>query len=148
MPRATRAQRQRRIDEMRELVVQGLSRRQIHAWVQQKASQPGGEHWVLQERQIDTFIGLAHADVARQASIDRPFEFGRALSRLNSQHLRAVMNHDDPLALKIQRELNRLLHLGPQDAATGEVDIKARRQAIAIEMAKMNQQKKAGDGRP
>ena len=58
------------------------------------------------------------------------------------------MNHDDPLALKIQREINRLLHLGPQDAATVEVDIKARRQAIALEMAKMNQQKKAGDGRP
>lgn len=148
MPRANRAQQRRRVDEIREPVVQGLNRRQIHAWVHQKASQPDGAHWLLQERQIDSYIALAHADIAREASIDRPFEFGRALSRLNSEHLRAVMNHNDSLALKIQREINRLLRLGPQDAASGEVDINARRKAIALEMAKMKQQHKADDGRP
>jgi hypothetical protein len=58
------------------------------------------------------------------------------------------MNHNDSLALKIQCEPNRLLRLGPQGAASGEVDINARRKAIALEMAKMNRQKKAGDGRP
>jgi hypothetical protein len=148
MARATRAQQQRRVDEIRELVVQGLSRRQIHAWVRQKASQPDGAHWLLQERQIDTYIRLAHAEIAKEANIDRPFENGRARIRLNSQYLQAVMNHNDSLALKIQREINRLLGLGPQGAATGEVDINARRKAIALEMAKMNQQHKAGDGRP
>jgi hypothetical protein len=148
MPRATRAQRQRRVDECRELVERGFLRHQIHAWVHQKASQPGGEHWVLQERQIDTYIQLAHAEIAKEANIDRPFEFGRAVSRLNSQYARAKMDHNNSLALKIQRELNRLLSLGPQDAASGEIDPSARREAIALEMTKMNEQDKAGDGQP
>lgn len=148
MPRATQAQQQRRVAECRELVERGFLRHQIHAWVHQKASQPDGAHWLLQERQIDTYIARAHAEIVREASIDRPFEFGRAVSRLNSQHRRVVMNHNESLALKIQCELNRLLSLGPQDAASGEIDPSARREAIALEMTKMNEQDKAGDGQP
>jgi hypothetical protein len=116
--------------------------------VHQKASQPDGAHWLLQERQIDTYIRLAHVDIAKEANIDRPFENGLARIRLNSQYARARMDHNDSLALKIQREINRLLGLGPQDAASGEIDPSARREAIAIEMTKMNEQDKAGDGQP
>ena len=148
MARATRAEQQRRVDEIGELLLQGASRRKIHAWVQQKAGQPGGEHWALGERQIDTYIRRARTEIAKEANIDHHFETGRAVSRLNAQYLTARMNHNDSLALKIQREIDRLLGLGPQDGATGQPDLVARREALALELAKMNAQHKAGDGRP
>lgn len=145
MTRATRAQQQRRVNDCRELIVQGLARHQIHSWVHQKATQLGGEYWVLQERQIDTYIGLAHSDITKEAGIDRRFETGRAVSRLNALYAKARLKDNDSLALKVQCEIDRLLGLGQADEFGEQPDRDVRRAAAIADLAKLIDQGKASD---
>lgn len=145
MARATRAQQQRRIDELTELLLQGVPRRKILEWVAQKAAQPDGELWVLSERQIDTYIAIAHKRIAELAKVDRSFETGRAVGRLNSLYIKAVASGNTSQALKVQREIDRLLALGPQDAVGEQPDPAAVCQALLLEFDKMNAQGQAAD---
>lgn len=146
MTRATRATQQRRTDDCRELLERGYSRHKIHVWVQQKAAQLGGEYWVLQERQVDAYIGRAHTEIAAEGDVDRHFEKGRALSRLNSQYGKARLDGNDSLLLKIQCEIDRLLGLGQADEAGEQPDREARRAALLLELAKLIDEGKADDG--
>jgi hypothetical protein len=147
MSRATKADQRRRTDDCRELLERGYLRHKIHAWVHQKASQHGGEYWVLQERQIDAYIGRAREEIAAEASVDRRFETGRAVSRLNSQYAKAVFKDNDSLALKIQCEIDHLLGLGQPDEAAGGSDRAARRAAAILDLANALDQSEGDDGK-
>ena len=146
MSRATRATQQRRVNDCRELIVQGLLRHQIHNWVQQKAAQTGGEYWALQERQIDAYIARARDEIAAEAGVDRRFETGRAVCRLNGLYAKARLRENDSLALKIQCEIDHLLNLGQSDEAAEQPDREARRAALLLELAKLIDQGEADDG--
>jgi hypothetical protein len=146
MTRATRATQQRRADDCRELLERGYSRHKIHTWVHQKASQLGGEYWILQERQIDAYVARAHSEISAEANVDRHFEKGRALSRLNTQYAKARVDGNDSLALKIQCEIDRLLGLGQADEASEQPDREARRAALLLELAKLIDEGKGDDG--
>lgn len=146
MTRATRATQQRRADDCRELLERGYSRHKIHAWVQQKAAQLGGEYWALQERQIDAYVARAHAEIAAEADVDRHFETGRAVIRLNTQYSKARLDGNGSLVLKIQCEIDRLLRLGQADEAGEQPDREARRAALLLELAKLIDEGKADDG--
>ena len=146
MSRATKADQRRRTDDCRELLERGYLRHKIHTWVHQKASQHGGEYWVLQERQIDEYIRRAHDEIAAEAGVDRRFETGRAVCRLNGLYAKARLRENDSLALKIQCEIDHLLNLGQSDEAAEQPDREARRAALLLELAKLIDQGEADDG--
>ncbi len=80
---------------------------------------------------VDALIEAATEKLARAAQYHRDHELGRAIIRLNECYRRAVADKDNKAAIAAQRELIRLLGLGPggaddePPAPTGGGDVSA-----------------------
>jgi hypothetical protein len=118
------------------LFLQGIPRCNI-VWAAQQADQSGGKRWAVSERQIDSYLATARERLAQNASVDRSFETGRALGRLQLLWTKALTTGNWSLALKVQRELDILLGLSQQIAAGSETDIAQVRQTLEAELAAM-----------
>jgi hypothetical protein len=134
--RATKAQHRRRIEEVEELLVRGLSRRQIHMLVSQRTAQ-GDDLWQIGTRRIDAYLALAHTEIAAHGHIDRRYEAGRAVARLDGLFASARASHDDSLALRVQHEIDRFIVPRRGEDQHEKPDAAAVRRALRVEFAKM-----------
>ena len=104
MARATEAEHEQRIEQFAELILRGAQRRDLIAFAKPR--------WHLQERQIDKDIRAARERISQSAHVDRTFEIGQALRRLNLMLALALKEGNVALALKAQHEIDVLLGLG------------------------------------
>jgi len=105
-----------RVDVVLELLVAGLSRRQILANVEQKHAE-----WHASQRTIDRYIAMAYGILEQEAKPIRAREIAKALRRLDMLFARSLAITDFKACLAIQRERNTLLWLyetgAPQEQA-------------------------------
>ena len=95
-----------RVEIILELLVAGLSRRQILEHASKKLAD-----WQASPRTIDRFISAAHALLEQEARPIRAREFGKALRRLDSLFARCMQITDYKGALAVERERIALLNL-------------------------------------
>ena len=105
LPRITAAERQQRVGTIIELLLRGVTRREILQYVAKKTN------WGVKPRTIDTYLQSANEWITQQSEIDRATELGKAISQLSDLYKRTVMISDYKTALAVRRETNRLLGL-------------------------------------
>jgi len=103
MAKATKAEREARLNRIYSLLLAGATRYEI---LQYTATE-----WNLKPRATDAYIADANAMIAQEGEYYRPREFGRAIARLHDLYKRAMKVMDFKAALAVQRELNGLLAL-------------------------------------
>ena len=145
MSRASKVERQRRIEELVELLVAGVPRRGILAWAAQQ-----GERWQLSERQIDAYAAAARDKLAAAATPDHTYERGRTVARLQLLFSKALAAGNLVVALQVLRSLAQLLGLNaPAEISyTGEIDLEAARNELARQLAELLESGRFAEGDP
>jgi hypothetical protein len=111
-----------RADQVLDLIVAGLTRREVIKWVDTKSE------WKISPRQIDRLIALAHAALDATAKPHRERELAKAVRRLDMLFARSLQVNDYKGALAVERERIALLGLGearkrgPQPLTAEELD--------------------------
>ena len=105
-----------RADQVLELVVAGLTRRQIHQWVEEKGK------WEIGPRQIDRLIRRAHDALDQAGRPHREHEFAKAVRRLDMLFARSLQINDFKGCLAIERERIALLKLGSLPPRPASID--------------------------
>lgn len=139
MPRATKVERERRIEELVELLVAGVPRRGILAWAAQQAAQSGGQRWDVSERQIDAYLAAARERLRATATPDRGYALGRSLSRLQLLFSKALAAGNLAVALQAERTLAQLLGLNAptEIGLSGGIDVTTAREDLARRFAEL-----------
>jgi len=104
-PRITKAERNKRVTLVTELLLNGLTRREIIQYIRKR------KEWAVGDRMIDRYIAAANKWIEEQANVKRTHEFGLAIARLNNLYKRSMAISDYKTALAIQREITSLLGL-------------------------------------
>lgn len=107
MTRATRV----RADQVLELLIAGLTRREILKWAAEKTE------WKASDRSIDRLIAAAGEALEAAAAPRRAREFNKTLRRLDMLFARSLQITDFKACLAVERERIALLGLartGPQ----------------------------------
>lgn len=114
MARATKAEYERRIDQVDEAFAHGARRCEVMAWATTR--------WGVSPRQVDNYIKGAHDRAARNARVDRDFEISQALRRLSYVIGQAIKEHKPHLIIKAQHEIDALLNLRARGDASEHID--------------------------
>lgn len=124
MARATETEHEQRIEQIAQaIIVRAAQRSELIAWAKPR--------WHINVRQIDYDIAAARARIAQSARVDREFEIGQAVRRLNLVLVLAIKESKLAVALKAQHEINLLLGLAPHDGAIEQFDIATIRKNLA-----------------
>jgi hypothetical protein len=94
-----------RADQVLDLVVAGLTRREIIKWAETKSE------WRIKTRQVDRLIRLAHDTLEKTAEPHRQRELAKSLRRLDMLFARSLQINDFKGCLVIERERIQLLGL-------------------------------------
>lgn len=105
--KATQAEVTKRVTQVYNWLLQGLSRADILELVAKK-----GE-WKVSDGMIDEYMSRATAEIKEKASIQRDEELGKAIERMRFLFRQNVLIQDYKAALAVQKELNELLGLYP-----------------------------------
>jgi hypothetical protein len=106
--KATKVEKEQRVDEVFGLLLKGAGRRVILQYAAKKG-------WELAPRTIDWYIAEARAELAKLARVDRESELGRAVAQLEDLYLQALTKSDLRTARLVRKDLSELLCLvGPQ----------------------------------
>ena len=73
MPRATKVERDKRIEQVCQLLIQGAQRRDVINWALGR--------WSVGERQVDKYIHAAHEYIAQRLPTDHTYEVALSLAR-------------------------------------------------------------------
>ena len=103
MPKCTKAKKERRLNEVIKLMSQGFERRDI---VQYSAK----NGWGIKTRGLDKYISQANDYLKKCAIVDREYEIGRAIKRLNKLYQKAT-DEKNPNYGEARRILNDLCDL-------------------------------------
>ena len=95
-----------RADQVLDLVVAGLTRREIIKWVETKSD------WGIKTRQIDRLIARAHEALEATAQPRRERELAKAIRRLDMLFARSLQINDFKACLAVEKERIALLKLG------------------------------------
>src|SRR5438105_3377240 len=94
-----------RIDKIYELMIAGLSRKQILQYAATKTD------WDASVRTIDSYVAIARERMIDLGRINHAEELGRAIGRLHSLYLASLKIQDYKAALSVCKELISLLGL-------------------------------------
>jgi len=119
--RITDAEMALRVDEIFNLLLQGLGRRQILRFVAEQRS--GGvdrrgeplPDWNVQSRQVDNYMAAATRRLKRAGRTQRDLEMGRAVARLHDIYAKAAARGDLTACRQVQKDLTELLGLNAPD---------------------------------
>ena len=109
MPRenkVTAAEKELRISEIFQLLIDGNTRRNILRYVKEQTD------WNISESQIDYYLHDATAYLKESAKIDRDSEIGKAVERLNKLYAKSLEDKDHRTCLAIQKEITEMFALG------------------------------------
>jgi hypothetical protein len=95
-----------RADQVLDLVVAGLTRREIIKWVDTKSD------WKIKTRQVDRLIHRAHEALEKTAAPHRERELAKAIRRLDMLFARSLQINDFKACLAVEKERIALLKLG------------------------------------
>ena len=95
-----------RADQVFDLVIAGLGRREIIKWIEGKSD------WKIKTRQIDRLIAQAHAILEATAQPHRERELAKAVRRLDMLFARSLQINDFKACLAVEKERIALLKLG------------------------------------
>ena len=95
-----------RADQVLDLVVAGLTRREIIKWVDTKSE------WKIKTRQVDRLIARAHEMLEATAQPHRERELAKAIRRLDMLFARSLQINDYKACLAVEKERIALLKLG------------------------------------
>lgn len=107
--RTTKAEKNKRIEKITEMLTQGFTRAQILQFSSEKTN------WEVSERTIDTYIAEATIQIEMLAEAASQYELGRALARLDDLYRRNMAIQDYKAALQVQRERSKLLGIYAPD---------------------------------
>jgi hypothetical protein len=134
MSRATKTAIEARIEELVPLLLDGLHRREIRAYLAQKNA--WGQS--ISEAQLKRYLAKAREKIAAAASIDRAREIGAAKLRYERALLRAAHKGDMRAYIAAIRGLCELLGLpAPRRLEHSSVDIEAARAQLTVEIAEV-----------
>jgi len=108
MPRITAAEKQKRINQITELLLTGHSRADICRF----ASEMG---WETSERQIERYISAANDDFRESSHIERDREIGKAQRRFERLFRQSYQIKDYKTAMQVQEKLIALFALAAKD---------------------------------
>jgi hypothetical protein len=134
--RASKAEIARRIEEVRPLVVECLSMREI------RSATIKGTSWGAQVSvsQLKRYVAVAHQQIKEAAQIDRKSEIGAAKLRLERVIAKAAARGDLRSELAAVKQLCELFGLEEprrsEVALSGQIDIGAAREALSELLAK------------
>lgn len=103
--KSTQAELEVRIQEMVKLVLSGLDRSAIIRYIAEKTN------WDITDRTVDKYLQSARERIAEHGALDRAYEIGKAISRLNNLYARNLQINDFKAALATQKEINALFGL-------------------------------------
>jgi hypothetical protein len=114
-----------RVDEVFNLLLQGLGRRQVLRFVADQRS--GGisrqgeplPDWQVRNRQVDNYLAKATERLKESGKTQRDIEMGRAVARLNDLYAKSAARSDLRTCLSVQKDLTELLGL----AAPNQLEI-------------------------
>jgi len=140
MSRATKAQREQRIEALLDLLVGGVNRRGILTWVAQQG-------WGLSERQVDSYVALARVRLTELGRADRDYELGRSAARLQLLYAKSYAAGNLQLALQSLRALAQLLGLNAASdvEVSGHLDLHADREELTKRLAELYASGRLGD---
>jgi hypothetical protein len=95
-----------RAEQVLDLVVAGLCRREVLKWVETKSD------WKIGTRQVDRLIALAHAALEATAIPHHQREPAKSIRRLDMLFARLLQINDYKACLAVERERIALLGLG------------------------------------
>jgi hypothetical protein len=101
--KASKAEIERRIGEVLQLLVSGVPRHTI------VAAYAG--RWGVSPRQVDSYLSRAREALRSGAAFDRPLEVGRAIARYDVLYAKALSEGNWRLAMQIERTRAQLLGL-------------------------------------
>ena len=110
-PKSNNAMVTRRINEVYQLLLDGLSRAEIIEYTANSKDQK--IIWGISDSMLDEYIARATAEIKLRAATDRDEEYGKALERLRNLYARNILIEDLKAALAVQKEINELLGLYP-----------------------------------
>ena len=131
MPRATKVERDKRIEQVCQLLIQGAQRRDVINWALGR--------WSVGERQVDKYIHAAHEHIAQSLPADHTYEV--ALSRLRHTLVWGQAIKDGKLAVadKAVHEIDVLRNLRAYGDQTPQLDpatLRKNMEEIATEILK------------
>lgn len=101
----TAVEKDKRVNQVLKLLLNGLSRAEICQFVSEKTD------WNVDERTIDRYIAEANAIFKEKSNIIREQEIGKSLLRLENLYARNMQITDFKAALAVQKEINAMLGL-------------------------------------
>jgi hypothetical protein len=146
MARASQAEIARRIQEIRSLVVECASLREIRTATIKHTS------WGAQISlaQLKRYIAAAREQIKEAANVDLALEIGAAKLRCERTYAKAVVAGDLHTALAANRQLIELLGLAAprrsEVAHSGHIDLAAARSTLEQELAALIAEGRYGDG--
>jgi len=106
--KATKVEKQQRVDAVFDLLLQSVSRRGILQYAAKKG-------WDVAPRTIDWYIADARAELAELGRADRETEYGRAVGQLDLLFMQALARGDLRTARAVRKDLSELFNLvGPR----------------------------------
>lgn len=103
--KATKAEINNRINTIADMILQGFTRAQILQFVTEKTD------WEISERTTDYYIRKARDKFETDAEINRRYELGRAMKRLDDLYRRNMAIQDYKAALQVQKERSTITGL-------------------------------------
>lgn len=114
----TKAETNKRMSIIQELVLQCWPRRTICQYVSQKTD------WNVTDRSIDRYVKKVREEIKQSSAWDKDLEVGKALRQLDDLYRRCMKISDYKTALQVLRqrtELLQLKHSIVSDADRGEI---------------------------
>lgn len=102
-----------RADQVLDLIVAGLTRREVLKWVETKSE------WQISTRQVDRLISLAHDALQATAEPHRKRELAKSVKRLDMLFARSLQINDYKACLAVEQARINLLGLGAAHAKRG-----------------------------
>ena len=131
MAKSTTAEVEHRVDEIRPLVVECLSLREIRAWTLKHTSWGAS----LSEAQLKRYLARAREQLKDEAAIDRRYEIGAAKTRYERIIAKAAARGDLRAELAATKQLLELFALElprrSEISHSGAIDIGAAREGLA-----------------
>jgi len=105
-PKTDPLEMDRRVGEVVDLVLAGMSAREIHRYLREKRAD-----WDIRDRQRRTLLERARREIAKASQPRRDLEIGRALMRYDVLYRRSFAINDYKTCAQIVRQVTDLLGL-------------------------------------
>jgi len=125
-------QMQKRIAEVADLVVAGLTTGEIHKYIREKRPE-----WKIERRQRCVIIARARETIKEAGNTEFLEELGKAIRRLNVLYRRSFTINDYKACAAIVKQLTDLLGLAAPAKVhhSGSIEVKDARQRLEDELA-------------